>query len=91
MGGNDRNPDSSGQGVDSVHDAGPERNWNPEDVRSWIEELERCPPGGVGDAYARDVAAFLNQYCRGRLRKEQAELFLRGQKAVVDYQRRRGS
>ena len=67
------------------------KDWNTEDVRSWIEQLEKCPPGRAGDGYAKDVNEFLNQYRRNRLWKEQAELCKRGQKAVVDYQKRRGS
>jgi hypothetical protein len=64
-------------------------NWNLNDVHSWIEQLEQCPPGGVGDGYAEDISRFLNDLRRGALRNALRELRKRGQKAVVDYQKRK--
>jgi hypothetical protein len=63
--------------------------WYLDDVSSWIEQLEQCPPGGVGDGYAKDINTFLNDLHSGALQKALRELRKRGQKAVVDYQKRK--
>lgn len=66
--------------------------WNPRNVLGWIKQLEKCPPGAVGDAYAKDINSFLKDYKRAAdLVKAHRVLFKRGQKAVVDYQKKKSS
>jgi hypothetical protein len=65
--------------------------WNLEDVESLIKELEKRPPGSVGDQDAKDINKFLKDLRHEGLWNAYYELCLRGQKAVVDYQKRQNS
>ncbi len=64
-------------------------DWNLQDVRSWIEQVEQCPRGSVGDGYAKDINQFLNDIRQGGLWKAHGELCKRGQEAVIQYHKRR--
>ena len=63
--------------------------WNLDDVHAWIEQLEQCPAGSVGDEYVKDNNKFLNDSRQDGLWNARRELCERRQKAVVDYQKRK--
>ncbi len=64
-------------------------DWNLECVQTLIEQLETRPPGSVSDQDAKDINNFLKDFRHDGLWKAYPELWLRGQKAVVDYQKRK--
>ncbi len=64
-------------------------DWNLECVQTLIEQLETRPPGSVSDQDAKDINNFLKDFRHDGQWKAYPELWLRGQKAVVDYQKRK--
>jgi len=62
--------------------------WDMDEVETWIEQLESCPPGATGDELSQDID-FVANNCKQTGRW--TEVCKRGQFALIEYQKRKAN